>query len=147
MNRHARLAREFSPGERAAWAEKLIEFSEATKGFAEAVVVLAQNQQALAAGVAAGDPTASAVMAAIAGWFDVADAQPKPPLCLSCDTAFRNGVFPAGFVILMPFADPTCAIATGVCVHCSTRDDLLETAMQQWSRLWPALHTIKGGRA
>jgi hypothetical protein len=150
MNRHARrkLEREFTPSDRAAWNERMVEFSTATKGVAETFIIMPRDQETLAGAAEAGNSTARAILDAIIGWFDCADAQPKPPMCLACDITFHGGVNPQGFVILMPFAaDPMCAITTGVCAHCATRDDLLATATQQWRRLWPGLHTIPRGRA
>jgi hypothetical protein len=151
MNRAARRkhAHGFSRREKAAWAENMERFAQASGGVAQGAIILASERGDWFAAAAGGDPAADMALRAIHGWFGCADKMPLPAKCLGCEVEFEDGLFPEGFAVLLPYANPTQAIATGVCPECALRerDDLLATAMQQWREVWPGLYSIRGGRA
>jgi hypothetical protein len=125
-------------------------FSRDADGVAAAAIVSARNSEAWVASAVAGDPMAGATLSAITRWAEAAGSRGLPAKCIGCDTEFIDGATPDGFAVLMAL-NPISAIVTGICSSCANRashDELLETAAQQWRRIWPGLYPLaEGGHA
>jgi hypothetical protein len=94
-----------------------------------------------------GEPHAVAIVSGIRQWLRNELNNPRPPLCLTCDTEFGPDNYPATFSVMLPFANHVGTIITGVCTGCAGRDDLRARAVESLRRVWPGLIVEKGARS
>jgi hypothetical protein len=75
---------------------------------------------------------------ACVGWLRAAARAKRKdaPLCMSCDTAFSRMAVPHALVCLLPIANPTAAIVTGVCDRCAPRSGV-GNLVSHVRKLWP----------
>jgi hypothetical protein len=96
------------------------------------------------------DAMFSAITDACAKWMRRAVSAPKHqrPTCVDCDVEFSRKVFPAGFVVALPFANKaSLAMVSGVCLTCIAKDDLGNRTMRRLQQIWPDLRVATGGNA
>ncbi len=132
-----------------AWNDGLVEVHRAAEGVLLNYILVGREQlEHVAMAAIAGEPSACALVEAIAAWLRHA-AKPDPilpPLCLACETAFGPGrAVPHGYAVALSF-NHAASIATGICARCCARDhDELAHVLFDWQRkLFPDARIAAG---
>jgi hypothetical protein len=133
------------------WTKDMDAFHKAHGGVMQINVVRQEHSFFFMQRALAGSAEDEAVVIAINDWMIEAPKRGKHErlLCANCETTFHARRLPAAMVVVMPFANISHAIATGICRRCADCDDeaLAAIAVNNMRRLYPDAYVKEFGQA
>jgi hypothetical protein len=135
-----------APFDRKEWIRRMRALNRSARGVFEISVYSREQIRDAVIAATYGERSALEVTEVMGRWGYEANRTKagEGALCLGCDTEFRplSSDAPAGFLIIMPFADRSMAITTGICVRCFACEDLDDVIIQQLKTIWPEAHRL-----
>lgn len=108
-------------------------------GIVELYLIEKRNAARLNERANAGEPTAVRIMRSIGAFSRTFDVVPDPehrPVCLACETPFRNDGEPAALACTSPPGGDWC-VAAALC-HTCAESGAIGKATAAWRRQWPS---------
>jgi hypothetical protein len=140
--------------DRREWERRMRAFNDEVHGGVEYFIISNDELHEAIFAAANKDDFAATVVLFIRGWLkEASQAEPgSGALCVNCDTEFRVPVLlsspsaPAGYLVVMPFANDRTAMITGVCQQCFAREDLDDRIVEKLREMWPSGYRAQASR-